>query len=406
VSDPAPLQIRIVTPRYGPGVIGGAESVARSLAHRLREAGWDVEIFTTCAVDAATWSNHEPPGIDDDGGVRVYRFSTRMERRPAAFRQFSRAAFRLPPWLRPERLWMTLQGPYSPTLVRAVGAAPERTTLFLPYLYHPTVCGVPRCRGPRLLMPAAHDEPPLRFRLVARMVAATDGVLYATPEERRLLESIHPAAATLPALVGSVGIEAPAHVDSQRFRDRFGLRGPYLLYGGRTVAGKGIEILRDAMGQLREQQPESRLVLTGDVRGSEGIDDAAGVIVTGRLEREELWDALAGATAVIIPSTLESLSLLALEAWAVGRPALLNGSSPTLAGQAHRSGGALLFRDAEELATEASRLIDDPALADSLGRAGRDYVAGQYSWPATLQRFAALVDAATTHRRGAGARLR
>jgi glycosyltransferase involved in cell wall biosynthesis len=393
-------RLRIVTPRYGLSVIGGAESVARSLAHRLVDAGWDVEVWTTCAVDAGTWRNQERRGADDDGGVRVLRFANAMRRWPALFAQVSRVVFRCPPRLRPERLWMVLQGPYSPSLVRAIGVAPARPTLFLPYLYHPTVRGLPRSRGPRLLMPAAHDEPPLHFRVVARTLARTDGLLYATPEERRLLESAHHTAAALPATVGSVGIEAPADADAQRFRTRFDLHGPYLLYGGRDVAGKGMELLVDGMRQLRERRPGCRLVLTGDAGTGGATLNHPDVVATGRLERTTLWDALSGATAVVVPSRLESLSLLALEAWAVGRPALLNSSSPALAGQARRSGAALLFGSADELAEAAARLIDDDALAGSLGRAGRDYVRETYSWPAMLSRFTTLVESATAYHRG------
>ena len=57
--------------------------------------------------------------------------------------------------------------------------------------------------------------------------------------------------------------------------------------------------------------------------------------------RSERWEAIAGAAAVVVPGSLESLSLLALEAWAHGPPCLLNAASPVLAGHAARSGGGI-----------------------------------------------------------------
>src|SRR5689334_17824742 len=50
-------RLRIVSPRYGAEVVGGAERLARLLAGSLHGAGWKVEVLTTCARDAATWRN-------------------------------------------------------------------------------------------------------------------------------------------------------------------------------------------------------------------------------------------------------------------------------------------------------------------------------------------------------------
>src|SRR5258708_11638989 len=167
VAD-TPSALRIVTPRYGAAVVGGAERLARLLALSLRDAGWDVEVFTTCARDAATWRNEEPPGVSDDDGVAVHRFPVRMARRPAVVHQLSRGFFPLPPAMRPERAWLALQGPWSPALIAALRRSTPTPALFLPYLYHPTAAGLPLYPGPRELSPAAHDELPLPLRAVGR----------------------------------------------------------------------------------------------------------------------------------------------------------------------------------------------------------------------------------------------
>jgi glycosyltransferase involved in cell wall biosynthesis len=389
-------RLRIVTPRFGEAVVGGAEWVARELALRLAAAGWSVEVFTTCAVDAVSWRNREPAGTSADGPVTVRRFPTRLRRPPRLFHQLSRALFRLPPRLRPELLWVALQGPYAPGLVRALAAAPPVPTLFLPYLYHPALRGAPRSRGARLLMPAAHEERPLGLRSVARLVDAVDAFLYATPEERALLESAHPAAAGRAWRVGNVGIEVPPGVDPDRARARLGVSGPYLLHAGRAATGKGIDELLAAVGLLRRTHPEVSLVLAGDAGAPlpPGAAAGAGVVRAGRLERAALWDVVAGAAAVVVPSFLESQSLLAVEAWAVGRPALLNAASPALAGQALRSGAAEVYRGPAELAQAAAALLDDPARATALGASGRRFVEARYRWEAVLDGVRTLVDEA------------
>jgi glycosyltransferase involved in cell wall biosynthesis len=78
----------------------------------------------------------------------------------------------------------------------------------------------------------------------------------------------------------------------------------------------------------------------------------------------------------------------------VGRPAVLNGASPALAGQAARSGGAILYRGPAELAAAAAALLDDPDRGATLGACGRRFVEDRYRWAAVLEGVTALVDEA------------
>ena len=386
-----------MSPRYGAEVVGGSERLARLIALSLVAAGWQVEVLTTCARDVATWRNVDPPGDAVDAGVSVRRFPVRASRRPAMFHQLSRGFFRLPAALRPEGLWVAAQGPWSPGLVEAVRRAdPSVPTLFLPYLYHPTLRGLPAFPGPRLLNPAAHDELPLRLRAVGAAVAAADAFWYGTDEERELLERVHPAAAAKPSAVGTVGIVAPpaADIDPARFRARLGAgEAPYLLYGGRVSAGKGMEDLLEGVRLLRRERPDTLLVLTGEA-GTVVTPPGLGVIPVGRLDEAAHWDALAGASAVVVPSFHESLSLLALEAWAVGRPVMANAESPVLLGQLLRSGGGIGYRGPAELAQAAADLLSDTAVAASLGRAGKRFVELTYRWELVHARLESLIDAA------------
>jgi glycosyltransferase involved in cell wall biosynthesis len=391
-------RLRIVSPRYGSDVIGGAERLARMLATTLHGAGWQVEVFTTCARDAATWRNALPAGESVEDGIAVQRHPVGMRRRPRSFHQLSRGFFRLPPRRRPEGLWLTLQGPWSPALVQAVRTAPALPTLFLPYLYYPTVVGLPLCPGPRILMPAAHDERPLHLRAVGRAVAAAGALWYGTEEEQEIVERAHPQAAGKPSAVGNVGIVAPEHVDPEAFRAQAGAAlppdAPYLLYGGRAAAGKGMEDLLDGFQRLRAGRPEVRLVLTGEAGSPPHAPRTEGVVAAGMLDEAMRWNALAGAAVVVVPSFHESLSLLALEAWAMGRPVLANAASPVLLGQVLRSGGGIGYRGPAELATTAADLLSDPEVAGALGRAGQRWVALTYRWEVVHARLARLIQEA------------
>jgi glycosyltransferase involved in cell wall biosynthesis len=242
-------------------------------------------------------------------------------------------------------------------------------------------------------MPAAHDELPLRLQAVGRALSAADALLYGTEEEREIVEAAHPLARDKPSAVGNVGIVAPSSVDPSAFRARFGLGDdPYLLYGGRVASGKGMAELLAGVRQVRERLPRVRLVLTGEAGAVTPASD--GVVPVGRLDDAARWDALAGAAAVMVPSFHESLSLLALEAWTVGRPVLANGASPVLRGQLRRSGGGVAYQGAGMLARAAEELIEDPAGSMKLGLSGQRWVAETYRWEAVQARLTDLLASA------------
>jgi glycosyltransferase involved in cell wall biosynthesis len=90
---------------------------------------------------------------------------------------------------------------------------------------------------------------------------------------------------------------------------------------------------------------------------------------------------LAGAEALVMPSYFESLSMVMIEAWALGVPVLANGRCDVLAGQCLRSNGGLFYASGREFEAMLDRLLDDPALAAELGENGRAFYAAHYEWP-------------------------
>ena len=101
----------------------------------------------------------------------------------------------------------------------------------------------------------------------------------------------------------------------------------------------------------------------------------------GYVSDQDKFDALSAAELLIMPSYLESLSMVALEAWALGKPVLANGKCDVLRGQCVRSNGGLYYENFPEF-LETLRAIDmGPVLALALGRNGREYFRRHYAWP-------------------------
>ena len=205
------MKLAYVVPRYGAQVIGGAEYGARMLAERLvSRAGWEVEVLTTCALDARTWADELPAGTSVEAGVHVHRFPVVGTRHPH-FDRLSPQVLHDPEGAAgpAERAWVDRQGPVSPQLLEALRCTDADLVAFYPYLYHPTVAGVPLAAGRAVMHPAAHDEPPLRLPLFRDVFAGVDGFVFQTDGERELVEGLFPVAHRRRIVLG-LGVEPEA----------------------------------------------------------------------------------------------------------------------------------------------------------------------------------------------------
>ncbi|HEY7514862.1 MAG TPA: glycosyltransferase family 4 protein [Vicinamibacteria bacterium] len=389
--------LAVVVQRYGPEITGGSESLARAVAERLA-ADYSVTVFTTCALDYVTWRNERPPGTTTEGGVEVRRFPTDEERDLASFNAFSDTLYGRPHTDDDERDWLRRQGPYVPSLVEALRAEKDRfvAVLFFTYLYYTTVAGLAAAPEHAILVSTAHDEPPLRFRMYERVFAIPRALGFLTGPEEALVRSRFDLSGR-PAFVTGIGVETPGEPDVEGFRIRHDLDGPYVLYAGRIDAGKGCgEMLAFYERHRRDQAGAPPLVLIGRLAMPE--PRAPGVRYLGYLSEDEKFAAMAGARAVLCPSPLESLSIVLLEAFALGTPVLASARSAVLLDHCRRSNAGLWYDDADEFSEALGLLSGDRELAGVLGENGRAYVREHYQWPTVLSRYRQLIEAAQSPR--------
>jgi glycosyltransferase involved in cell wall biosynthesis len=347
-------RVAFVVQRFGEEISGGAEAHARQVAVRLAKHV-KVEVLTTCAKDHLTWANEFAPGVERDGALTVHRFPVARPRQMRPFNRLSDSVFKERQDFVTETHWLAEQGPLSPALLRAITERRDEfdAFIFFTYLYAPTAWGVPLVKEKALVIPTAHDEPPLRFGAMNDVFNSPRALLCNTLEEVELIERQFPNAAR--RRVVGVGID-PLKGNAKRFRKAFDLDAPYLLYVGRMEAGKNVlELVRRHQALVRDFHDAPSLVLMG---GGDLRPRGTRVICTGRVDEQMKWDALSGALAVVVPSSLESLSLVTLEAFAAGTPVIGNVASEVVAGQLKRSGGGVTFelnsddsfRDAVQLA--------------------------------------------------------
>ncbi len=368
---------------------GGAEWLClQHAAHMMND--WACEILTTCARDAKTWRDEFPAGETTIGGVAAHRFPVARERDVMSFDALSRRVAGGGSTLADQEAWLHAQGPDAPALTAhlATRAAAYDAVFFYSYLYATTYFALPAVAAKAVLVPLAHDEWMLGLSVYDRTFEVSARVACVSEDERRLVSRRFPHARICDAIVAP-GIDVPP-TNAARFRDRYGIDGPYAMYLGRVEPAKGVDDLLTfflaANARDRAATPR-KLILVGPVAMALPTHDA--IVPLGPLGEADKWDALAGSDFVIVPSAYESLSLAALEAWAVGKAVVANGASPVLVGQCRRTNAGLWYaNESEFVALLGSDLF---GAAAELGRSGAAYVAEHYTWAAARRAMLACL---------------
>lgn len=417
------MKIAFIVQRYGAEILGGSEYHCRLIAERL-VGRHEVEVLTTCARDYITWKNEYPEGSDRIRGVTVRRFANAKTRDIQAFNQYSDWIFANDHSRDEEMKWLEMQGPWCPSLLDYLKRHHQSydALIFFTYLYAPTALGLQIAPRKSILVPTAHDEPAIHLSIYKDVFKAPAAVAFNTDVERNFLKSCFEMSPGAEETVGcgvdlmqgdrgdaeardprfSTGLqpdadveepedETPEHLRARgaRFRRRHRLNGQFLLYGGRIDPGKGCEELLEYFTSYKEQGGEAMLTLMG-VKLMQ-LPEVPWVKFAGLLSERERLEALESATIVVVPSPFESLSLLALEAMAVGTPVLCNARSEVLVEHCLKSNAGLFYAERDEFVECAKLLLADDRLRNRLARNGKEYVRRNYRWDIILSKYDRLL---------------
>lgn len=224
------------------------------------------------------------------------------------------------------------------------------------------------------------------------------------------------------AIARADGVTAPSDFVLEDLRARFGLEdgvtipngvdalgeqpslpsrlgAGYLLSVGRLGRNKGFDLLIHAFA-VAQLPADARLMIVGEGPELESLTDLARsldvderVQFIGRLDPAAVAAAMAGATAVVVPSRAEAFGIVALEAWRSGAPLVMTS----------RGGAAEFIRDGEDallvdptrtiaLSQTLERLVGDPDLRRRLIAAGRQRWP-EFTWSGVAEHYEQLYDA-------------
>lgn len=404
------MRILMLTQFYPP-YIGGEERHVRNLSARLAERGHDVAV--------ATMWHQGLPAYEDEGGVRVYRLRGTMQRAEWLFSESERR--HLPPFPDPE-LAGALRRVIAQEQPKIVHAHNWMFRSFLPLkpwsgarlvltVHDHSLCcpkkklihGDDPCSGPAplkcLRCASQHYGPAIGVpvALTNRIMSVADRaaidmfvpVSHAVGEDNGLLDSGLPVQVVPNFVPDEIGeITGPPHPLLAQLP-----AGEFMLFVGAFGRYKGLDVLVRAYSELRNAPP---LVIIGyhtpeyPIRT---VDFPDNVVVLRDWPHEAVMQAWQRCMLGLIPSIWsDPCPTVAMEAMSTGRALIASRIGGLIDLVVDGETGLLVAPgDHVALAQAMQRLLDEPALRERMGAAGRQHVTG-FQAGSVVQRIEQLYD--------------
>lgn len=356
--------LAFVAQRAGDDVTGAGEALCLQAAKHLAPYA-DIEVLTTCVRDEGSRRNDYPAGHAIVNEVHVNRFPVDGRRSAAAFD--------------------VELGSRSTALRNYVRLHQRRFNriAFFGYRHASTYFTLPLVEEKAVLWPLAHDERPLGLSLWKEFFERRPPLVFSSAQEQQLFARHFPWS-SLSGDIVDTGSWAPLSGDAVRFRDRYNVDGPFVLYLGRIEQESGCQTLFDYFLKHRlTATMQRRLVLIGD--GPLDVPNDAGVIALGHFDERTTWDAVAAADLIVMPSSAESRSPAVLEAWASGKPVLVNAAAAGTVEECRRANAGLWYSNYDEFAAALDLLT--PPLASRLGEQGRRFIERRQGWEESVAAY-------------------
>lgn len=367
-------------------VNGGAELHCRQLAERLI-GDYDVSVLTTCAIDYVTWKNEYEAGTEYINGVKVIRKKVDFERNQNKFNKISEKINNDKENKDLGIEWQKAQGPHSSELIKYLKDYKKNydVIIFLTYLYYTTYFGLQIAPEKSILIPTAHDEPPIYYSIFNDTFNLPNTILYSTTAERNFVNKKFKNDYIKSDIVG-LGVDIDENAADIDLEKVFGIKDDYIVYIGRIDESKGCkEMFEDFLEYKKIYNNNLKLILAG--KGAMKIPKNKDIIALGFVSEEEKVNLIRKSKLLVLPSKFESLSLSTLEAMYLKVPVLLNGKCEVLKMHAIQSNAGLYFESKYEFIEALNFMISHSKIMRKMGENGIKYVGNNYKWDVVMKKL-------------------
>jgi glycosyltransferase involved in cell wall biosynthesis len=254
--------------------------------------------------------------------------------------------------------------------------------VYIPYMFGTTYFGIKACPYKSVLIPCLHDEAYAHMRIFRELYRNARGMLFNAKPEMELAGRLYNLGNVKQEILG-VGVETDFDYDVSRFRKKYGINEPYIIYAGRKDSAKNIDTLIKYFDEFKRRNVEHgnlKLVLIGG--GSVNVPERCknDVIDLGFVDIQDKYDACAGAELLCQPSKNESFSIVIMESWLCERPVLVHEGCAVTTNFAKESNAGLYFNSYFEFEGCVKYILENPQIAEKMGKQGRQFVLDNFKW--------------------------
>lgn len=383
-------KIGFVIPWHGEDIPGGAEMALRGVTQHLHAAGVEVEILTTCVKEfASDWNqNYHKPGLKIEHGIPVRRFRIR-KRNVEAFDQVNMKLMSGKNITPEEEQIFVKEMINSPDMYKYIEKYKDDYHCFvgIPYMFGPVYQMCRICPEKAVLIPCFHEESYIHMNIFKEAFSNIRGMIFNAEPERKLAEKVFHLT-DVELITPGLGMNTDLNFDAQRFREKYHIEGPFVLYAGRKDVGKNVYALIKYFSEYEARHSEKlKLVLIGGgtVQIPENIRED--VHDLGFVEIQDKYDAYAAALALCQPSKHESFSYVIMESWLCERPVIVHEGCDVTKDFAVQSNGGLYFHNYFEFESVVDYYLQYPEKARMMGLQGKQFVLDNFKWDIVVDKY-------------------
>ena len=349
--------------------LGGGELFGAQLISSLQNRGYEFLVMT---------SKHAPnlPDEDQYKGVPIHRFPFREALGGAGIRLFPQIRSRL----------IETKRKFNPDLALINGISPITIFCLMTNGVQPSPVIV------RVNQEILCGEKPGKSTITGKVLSAADWVACVATPLLAQIRHLVPETSCRSSVIRN-GLKLPT-VTPEPLR----FEAPMLLCLGRLVRQKGFDLALAALASLRDRFPEVRLVVAGDgpERGSmerqvAALGLAKRVEFRGWVAPEDIFNLINIATIVLMPSRLEGLPSVALQAGIMARPIVATPVGGLSEIVVHQQNGLLIPpEDPVGLSQAIVFLLEHPEAAVQMGQAIRERVKDMFGWQQCVDAYDTL----------------
>lgn len=362
----------------------------RGVTEHLNKAGIPIEILTTCVKEfMADWNeNFYKPGLTVENDIPVRRFKVRKRNVDA----FNRVNLKL---MNDEKLTPQEEEIFcreminSPDMYKYIEQHKDEYHCFvgIPYMFGPVYQMCKICPEKAVLIPCFHEEAYIYMDVFKKAFSNIRGMIFNAEPEKKLTERVYDTSGQK-LIVPGLGLDTNLTYDEDRFRAKYNIQDPFILYAGRKDVGKNIYTLIRYFAEYKKRNENNlKLVLIGggNVKLPKSIHKD--VYDLGFVSVQDKYDAYGAALTLCQPSKHESFSFVIMESWLCRRPILVHEGCDVTKHFAVTSQGGFYFDNYFEFEGQVNYYIEHPETAYQMGENGRQFVLENFDWEIVTRKY-------------------